>query len=134
MNIHTNQINDSASVNVLTRAKALYESFHRCQNLKQFLLEHGDTMENRAMYAFIGLNEAYNDKNAQFTFENGMSIPGLNYKSDSKYTLSGISKHSANAEEFIKTVDSDICQKFLQFSLSDKDKENLTEAYMKTRL
>lgn len=134
MNIQTeNQA--PIKVNIFERAKSLYESYRRCSNEQQFITEHGDTPENRALYSFIGLNETMGDQTKQFIFENGIGIPGFALKSDSKYTLSGISKTSANVEEFIKTVDSEICQKFLLFSMTDNDKEKLTEAYnSRTRL
>ena len=134
MNIKTeNQA--PTKVNIFERAKSLYESYRRCSNKQQFITENGDTPENHALYSFIGLNEAMSDRSNQVIFENGIGIPGFALKSDSKYTLSGISKTSANVEEFIKTVDSEICQKFLLFSLTDKDKETLAEAYnSRTRL
>lgn len=130
MNIVTNNMHEGTTTpNVVERAKKLYESYRRCHTEEQFIHENGDTPEMHSMYSFIGLNEAMSDVSKQFHFENGMGIPGLGLKSNSKYTLSGISKTSANVEEFIKTVDSDICQKFLMFSMTDTDKKNLAEAY-----
>lgn len=137
INVPTN-IHEGAGVpNVIERAKKLYESYRRCQNEAQFIHENGDTPEMHSMYSFIGLNETMSDASKQFHFENGMGIPGFGLKSNSKYTLSGISKTSANVEEFVKTVDNEICKKFLLFSMSDKDKEKLKEAYnaaMQSRL
>lgn len=127
MNIITENQKQRCS-SMMTRAKSLYESFKRCPSQKEFLTENGNTDENELAYNFMALNEAM-EADKRFTFENGMYIPGLTGRGNSKLTLDGIYKITESYEEFEKTVEENICESKLMFEMTDNDKKMLKEHY-----
>lgn len=127
MNIITEQQHQKTK-SMIDRAKSLYESFKRCPSQREFLLENGNTDENEFAWNFMALNESMSYDN-RFTFENGMYIPGLTGNGNSKLSLDGIYKMSESKEQFVETVETNICESKLMFEMTEKDRENLGNLY-----
>lgn len=110
-------------------ANKLFESYKRTSNEREFLNENGDTVENRIIFAFMGLNEAVLSENGKFTFENGIYIPAPNKKLTGRLSLTSIAESAKDEDDFVERVAHDICESKLMFWPTESDVQNLKECY-----
>lgn len=115
--------------NLDDKANRLVESYKRSVNQRQFLAENGDTLENKIIYNFLGLNECAMNEDKRFTFENGMYIPGINSGLTGRLSLKGMYESSKNEDEFVAMVADQICEQKLMFTPTEADIKALHESY-----
>lgn len=132
MNIEVIKSETGLNESLVQTAEKLYESYMRSSNLQEFLNENGNTRDNQMVYWVLNLNETMTS-NSRFTFENGMFIPGISGKTDGRLSLSSIAESCKTDTEFAQTVSEEICESKLFFTPTERDVENLKEAYNQSK-